>query len=208
MKRLELYFPIRKPYFITQFFGQNNLPIYKELGLLGHNGIDVACQRGTPVLAAHDGIIVYAGMDGNEGIGVVIRTNEQFLDINNQPQWFKSLYWHLINNVPVRVGQQVRIGDIIGYANSTGLSGGDHLHFGLKPQYPGENNTTWWNSENTNGYKGAIDPEQYFIKNSPFPGRNIGYISAYEIKSSLQSIAEQIKIIAESIAKFILKFKK
>ena len=205
--RLQLYFPLQKPYFITQFFGPSQLPIYKQLGMLGHNGLDCASPRGKPVLASHDGQVVYAGQDGNEGYGVVIRTLTTF-EYNGQEMFFKTLYWHLLANIPVRVGQRVRIGDIVGYADSTGLSTGDHLHFGLKPQYQGANEWTWFNAEQNNGYFGGIDPEPYLIKDKRFSNRNTDYMSSYEIKTGLQMLAEDIERLARSISNYLRRIKK
>ena len=59
----------------------------------------------------------------------------------------KTIYWHLIKEIPVKVGQKVQAGDVVGYADNTGFSTGDHLHFGLKPQEKGENDWTWVNIE-------------------------------------------------------------
>src|SRR5260370_31962867 len=59
------------------------------------------------------------------------------------------------------VGVAVKAGDLLGYADNTGLSTGDHLHFGLKPQAEAEPAGTWINVAQTNGYLGAIDPTPY-----------------------------------------------
>ena len=64
--------------------------------------------------------------------------------------------------IPVKPGQLVKAGDIIGYADNTGASTGDHLHFGIKPVYKGEKDWEWWNAEQENGFKGAIDPDPFF----------------------------------------------
>ena len=69
----------------------------------------------------------------------------------------------------------------MGTADNTGCSTGAHLHFGLKPIAQGENDWTWTNSEQTNGYFGAIDPAPYFVG-----------ISAYEFISKLETIRRQI----------------
>lgn len=161
IKKLELAYPV-KPVFITQMFGGNG-EYYRANGIDidGHNGIDFLTRRGQEVRAAHDGTVVYAGVDNKEGWGVVIRTNEP-RQYNNGEAYFKTIYWHLIPDIPVKVGQSVRVGDIIGFADSTGLSTGDHLHFGLKPQVMGENDWIWYNLEQSNGYLGAIDPYPYF----------------------------------------------
>jgi murein DD-endopeptidase MepM/ murein hydrolase activator NlpD len=161
MRKLELAYPLR-PVFITQPFGVNGEYYQKNgINIVGHNGIDMLAKRGQPVFATHDGQVVYAGMDDKGGWGVVIRTNEprQYKD---GEAFYKTIYWHLLPNISVRVGEQVRVGEVIGYADSTGLSTGDHLHFGLKPQAQGENDWTWVNLEEKNGYFGAIDPMLYF----------------------------------------------
>ena len=164
--KLELWYPVKKPGIASQGFGPSKtapdlLPMYKKLGLLAHNGIDYPLPRGTPIRAAHNGLVVYAGMDSNGGWGVVIRTQEPF-DYNNDLVFAKSIYWHLLPNIPVKVGAQVKAGDIIGYADTTGLATGSHLHFGLKPQLKVENDWTWYNVEQNNGYNGSIDPAPYW----------------------------------------------
>jgi hypothetical protein len=50
---------------------------------------------------------------------------------------------------------------------NTGQSTGDHLHFGRKPTYKGEQDWEWWNAEQENGYKGSIDPDSYFAEPMP-----------------------------------------
>ena len=164
MRRLNLFYPVKAPKgypLVSQKFGPSPLSIYKELGMKGHNGIDYPCPRGTPVRATHDGIVAYAGGDNKEGYGVVIRTIEPFAYQQGEA-YYKTIYWHLLLDIPVKVNTQVKTGDIIAYADNTGLSTGDHLHFGLKPQVKGENDWTWWNWEQENGYYGAIDPAPYF----------------------------------------------
>lgn len=160
---------------INQKFGEvANLQYYKDHGLnfIGHNGVDYGATHGTPVYATHDGIVGYAGGDAKAGIGVVLVTNEKFdspKDSNFGQTLYKTIYWHLApsdchggaHKVPVTFGQQVKKGDIIGYVNNTGLSTGDHLHFGCKQVMEGEEKWTWFNLNQNNGYSGAIDPLQF-----------------------------------------------
>src|SRR3990167_610505 len=157
--KLELWYPV-KPWFITQPFGTNG-EWYRANGIniIGHNGLDLVASHGQAVRAAHDGEIVYAGVDSKEGWGVVLRTSEPIEDV-----FYKTIYWHLIKEIPVKVGQKIKAGDLIGYADNTGFSTGNHLHFGLKPQLKGENDWTWANLEQDNGYMGAIDPNPHFNK--------------------------------------------
>ncbi len=179
--KLELYYPT-KPHYITQKFGEiSNLAYYKANGInfSGHNGIDMIAHHGQPIYASHDGVAYYE-IDGSQGHGVVIRTNQtyDYLAENGSIKqvYYKSIYWHMCDSTkepqyksPIEPfislngpGKQVKAGDLIGYADSTGLSMGDHLHFGLKTVMPGEALGTWYNVNQSNGYMGAIDPDPYF----------------------------------------------
>ena len=53
------------------------------------------------------------------------------------------MYAHL-NTISVNVGQKLKKGDIIGQTGSTGLAGGDHLHFGMLIQHTFVNPIEWW----------------------------------------------------------------
>jgi len=163
MNKLKLYLPVRDSngrFTISQQFGVNG-EYYRANGInvVGHNGLDIVCERGAPIYATHDGV-GYVGKDINEGLGVIIITNEKF-EYKNEETYFKTIYWHL-KSWNIGDGQSIKAGDCIGYADSTGFSTGDHLHFGLKPVMPGETNRQWYNIEQSNGYLGCINPINYF----------------------------------------------
>lgn len=159
--KLSLNYPLEQIR-ITQRFGENLNTFYKQMGLLGHNGIDYALVTGTPVYASHDGTVVFAGHDNASGLGIVIKTDEEF-DYNGKPTKFKSIYWHLQEgSVLVKVDEKVKAGQQIACGNNTGMSTGSHLHFGIKPIYIGEDNYTLHNIDQNNGYFGAIDPQPFF----------------------------------------------
>lgn len=167
--KLKLYNPL-KSMALTQGFGfggtdPSMLSVYQKMGLgNGHNGLDYWAIDGTPVYATHDGRVTFAGYDGSGGLGIVIRTNEEY-EYGEGKSYFKTIYWHLKkDSLVVTGGQQVKRGDKIGEADNTGMSTGSHLHFGLKPIARGENDWTWFNTEQNNGMLGAIDPTPYFLK--------------------------------------------
>lgn len=163
---LKLYWPLSEIR-VTQYFGENQTPLYKQLGLLGHTGIDLVAPDGTPVLASHDGIVTFTGEDGSGGLGVVIRTLEAFA-YKDGPSFYKTIYWHLAkNSFKVKPGDTVQAGQTIALADNTGASTGSHLHFGLKPIAQGEQDWQWDNIEQNNGYKGAIDPLPYITGYPP-----------------------------------------
>lgn len=147
---------------VNQYFGQNMVSFYAESGLKGHNGIDFYAPDSTPVYATHDGRVTFAGYDDAGGLGIVIRTNEQF-EYEGGEAYFKTIYWHLKKDtLKVTGGQSVKAGDLIALADNTGRSTGSHLHFALKPIAKGENDWIWYNLEQNNGYFGAIDPMPFF----------------------------------------------
>lgn len=167
----KIYYPV-KPNHINQSFG-NVSPVYTGMGLKGHNGIDFYATHGQPVYAAHDGFAFYE-IDSSSGHGVVIRSDTPY-DYNGQQVFFKTIYWHFCDQDkepqftspiketnPNNQGQPVKAGDLIGYADNTGVTSGDHLHFGMKIQAQNESNGAFYNLEQNNGYLGAIDPTPYF----------------------------------------------
>lgn len=177
MNKFSIFYPVDN-LVITQKFGIENtakdlIDWYKSMNLLGHNGWDFKAPHGSPVYATHDGYAFYQ-IDSKGGCGVVIRSDKAY-DYHGGSSYFKTIYWHLIDGrdepefaSPITCmdmnsdGQWVNAGDIIGYVGNTGLSTGDHLHFGIKPQLKDEINGIWYNVGQSNGYMGAIDPEPFF----------------------------------------------
>ena len=146
--------------------------------LKGHNGLDFNAPHGTPVYAAHDGMIHF-DRDAHGGEGMVLRDIVGGYD--NFKEFPVTMYWHLIGDTDAKYpspiptdGKEyhVNAGQLIGYADNTGTpyeSSGDHLHFGLFAENAFENLL-----DAGNGYDGRIDPTPYFngkyaldIQNAP-----------------------------------------
>lgn len=90
----------------------------KEGGL--HNdGINIEAERGAPVYAAENGVIVYAGGE-LKGFGNMIL-------IKHADRWVTA-YAHM-DSITAQRGQQVKMGDVIGTVGSTGSVGSPQLHF-------------------------------------------------------------------------------
>lgn len=88
-----------------------------------HNGIDIVAPCGTPVHAAAPGTVVYIGWnyaDGSDPAWIVVIAHSANL---------KTWYAHMSPQRPVRAGQHVSAGQVIGYEASTGRSTGCHLHW-------------------------------------------------------------------------------
>lgn len=111
------------PYYtLTSPFGMRLHPI---LGIYRmHNGVDMACAAGTPIYASRGGLVEVAGYQP-DGAGNYIQLNHG--------DGFRSIYMHMTNYI-VKQGEYVAPGQIIGYVGNTGLSKGNHLHFGISYQ--------------------------------------------------------------------------
>lgn len=108
-------------------YGNRVDPIYGTVKM--HEGMDFACDIGTPVYATGDGTVTAAGW--HSGYGNRIDINHGF--------GYTTRYAHL-SKISVRTGQEVKRGDLIGYSGNTGKSTGPHLHYEVRlkdvPQNP------------------------------------------------------------------------
>ncbi|MES0883526.1 M23 family metallopeptidase [Roseibium sp. SCP14] len=114
-------FLIRKPLNGGKFrsgFGMRRHPIHKYTKM--HRGVDWSAPRGTPIMAAGDGVVIKAGWSSGYGRRIELRhTNGYTTTYNHQTGFAKG----------VKEGARVTQGQIIGYVGSTGLSTGPHLHY-------------------------------------------------------------------------------
>ncbi len=103
--------------YFTAFFGPEENPFTRGFRL--HNGVDIAAQFNTPIVAAANGKVVNITFKPN-GLGNCVTLSHQY--------GFSTRYGHL-NKPVVRKGDKVARGQIIGYMGSTGNSTGTHLHY-------------------------------------------------------------------------------
>jgi murein DD-endopeptidase MepM/ murein hydrolase activator NlpD len=87
-----------------------------------HLGIDLAAPKNTPILAAQDGVVIYAGKDFH-GYGLMIMIEGH--------GGFATLYAHL-NKALAKDGQHVKRGQQIGLMGRTGRATGVNLHFEIR----------------------------------------------------------------------------
>ncbi len=110
---------------ITQKFGPTSLtlePAYEGYAHF-HQGLDIANSMYTPIHAAGDGTVIFAGWS-NYGYGFCVQ-----IDHGNG---LVTLYGHMAQQPSVAVGQHVTAGQQIGVMGSTGASTGSHLHFAVQ----------------------------------------------------------------------------
>jgi len=85
-----------------------------------HQGVDYAAGTGTPIWAAGDGKVVFAGRKGGYGNAVILQHGEKY----------STLYGHMSRfGKGIHAGTRVRQGQVIGYVGATGLATGPHLHY-------------------------------------------------------------------------------
>jgi len=85
-----------------------------------HKGVDYAAPTGTPVRAAGDGVIRFAGVMGGYGNLIEIEHTHSIT----------TVYGHLSRFAHgMRAGTHVSQGTVIAYVGMTGLATGPHLHY-------------------------------------------------------------------------------
>lgn len=118
-------------------FAQDRTYFYngQEVDRQIHLGVDLASLAQSPVPAANTGIVIFAGPLGIYGNTVLI----------DHGCGLFSMYSHL-SQIKTEVKKEVQKGDIIGNTGSTGLAGGDHLHFSVLIHGMFVNPIEWWDA--------------------------------------------------------------
>lgn len=208
-----LFYPV-KPFRISQYFGEDRVcmnsnnpkdlinketnqfcPVgYKSIytATNGHNGLDIPANMWQPVYASHDGIVSEVQTEIERGLGIgIVSNNKFFIEETGTHEYVKTRYWHFIS-MDVNLGDKVKIGDFIGYADSTGRSTGPHVHLELKPvkiigDLKGVPVVT--NILQNNSHLGAINPLPYMDN-----------ISALEFAGLVRQVAEIVARVSDFIS--------
>lgn len=102
---------------LSSYYGSRIDPITGVKGAF-HTGLDIPAPKGSAILAAADGTVIMATVNGGFGKCVKISHGSGVV----------TLYGHC-NELLVTAGQQVKKGDLIARVGTTGRSTGNHLHF-------------------------------------------------------------------------------
>jgi len=214
-----LYRPLKSQFILSQNFAENNacirtdgtgniiprykascpngyMSIYKYFGMKGHNGLDFAAKDWTPLYSALEGIVDEVSTEPSRGLGLGIVSEQEYQWISayentEGTNQIKHRYWHLAG-MNVKLGDKVKIGQVIGWVDNTGYSTGSHLHFEIKPVKDGKNILQ------DNGFFGAIDPLPLMELN----------LSAFEQQDFFAKIFIQLSDIAQQVADLLLKLGK
>ena len=165
--------------------------LYTRSGLKGHDGVDLWIVSGEEVYAATSGIVVVsqpAAENPVRGNNIELVSEDQRLFKAREAYaqvaaefYAYSCYCHL-KECLVQAGDRVDAGQLIGYADNTGTSSGDHLHFELKAV---TRESGAYKIAALNGYNGCTDPSDYI---------------ADLTEEELLSIYHRVQALEESIA--------
>lgn len=113
--------PLRYDHISSPYNLKRRHPILKRV--VPHLGIDYAASPGTPVWAAADGFVTFAGPRGANGNLVSLR----------HEGGYDTHYAHLRKIAPgIKLGTKLKQRQVLGFVGSTGRSTGPHLHFAIK----------------------------------------------------------------------------
>ena len=119
-------------------FADQRTYLYKgaEVDQQVHLGFDLASTAAAPVHPANHGRVVYAGWLGIYGNCVIV----------DHGMGLQSLYAHL-SSIDAKVGDTVDTNAMLGRSGSTGLAGGDHLHFTMLLEGNAITPIDWWSQK-------------------------------------------------------------
>lgn len=150
--------PLSPPWRVTSRYGNRKCPNCGGTGLVKgkrcakcagkgtafHPGIDFGDRpHGDPIRAPFPGVVTASAAQTSGGVYVGAGN---YVAVKIDGMAIIMLFFHL-NARSVKVGNRVKIGDIVGYNGSTGYSTGAHLHFELRNGSSGTGGKVWGNPE-------------------------------------------------------------
>lgn len=203
-----IYRPVN-PYTITQRFGEKKACIDNRTKKVfstfadnacpvgsrslyppgGHNGLDLSAAAWQYTYSPIAGVVIEKQTEIERGLGLGIVTHTpQFCAETGTYEFMKIRIWHFIQ-LEVDLGEHVTLGALIGCADNTGYSAGDHAHLEAKPVR--RVNGVWVNILQDNGSYGAIDPAPYMVP-----------MFALEAATTLQRLKERLARALEILAEY------
>lgn len=121
LQRMFLRTPFSDRVKVTSTFGYRLHPISGKWA--GHQGIDYAAPKGTPIRATAQGTVAFIGVQKGYGKVIFVEHGNAYSTVYAHQSRFKN---------GLKQGANVRKGQTIGYVGSTGTSTGPHLHYELR----------------------------------------------------------------------------
>lgn len=168
------------------------ISVYYYFGMSGHNGLDFPAKDWESVYATLEGIVTELETEPARGLGIGIVSEQEYdwddaFSNKKGTNQIKHRYWHLAG-MNVKLGDKVKVGQVIGWADNTGLSTGSHLHYEIKPVKDGVNTIQ------NNKMLGAIDPLPYLQD-----------VSAFEKQDFMAKIFLQLADLSAQIQDLLLR---
>lgn len=116
-----MVWPCPSSYTVTSAYGMRKHPILRKYKM--HTGIDIGADKGSSIVAANKGTVIMAHYDKSGGYGNMV--------VIDHGDGITTLYAHA-SKILVKVGDEVKVGQVIAKVGSTGLSTGNHLHFEVR----------------------------------------------------------------------------
>lgn len=126
-----------------------------------HRGVEFLNKFGTPVYAAGDGIVIFAGPDSRPVYSPWVDYYGNLVVIKHADDLY-TLYAHL-SKIHIQQGQSVSTGDLIGEVGQTGVAIGSHLHFEVR-------------RGDVEEYSSTQNPELWLVPDPEKSGRPLGAI--------------------------------
>ncbi len=149
-----------------------------------HHGVEFPNPSGTPVYAAGEGVVVFAGPDDTRTYSPWRNYYGNLVVIKHENDLY-TLYAHL-SKIVVAAGDQVDVGDKIGEVGSSGVAIGSHLHFEVR-------------RGNMQDYFATVNPELWLAPRPPFGVIALSIINAdgnfERAKISLEQYSSSSKLI-------------
>tara|TARA_B100001750_G_scaffold193452_1_gene164473 strand:+ start:169 stop:1194 length:1026 start_codon:yes stop_codon:yes gene_type:complete len=118
---------IKRGIYISSYYGYRNDPLHNRNQF--HSGDDFSATIGTPVKCTGDGVVLKAEFDHRLG---------NFVEIDHG-YGYKTVYGHMLGDLPVKKGDKVTRGQTIGKVGNSGRSTAPHLHYEVKYDNKTEN---------------------------------------------------------------------
>ena len=118
---------IKRGIYISSYYGYRDDPFNNSRQF--HSGDDFSATIGTPVKCTGDGIVLKAEFDHRLG---------NFVEIDHG-YGYKTVYGHMLGDLPVKKGERVERGQTIGKLGNSGRSTAPHLHYEVKYDNKTEN---------------------------------------------------------------------
>jgi murein DD-endopeptidase MepM/ murein hydrolase activator NlpD len=128
-----------------------------------HHGVEFLNKFGTPIHAAGDGVVQFAGPDKEALYSPWTNFYGNVIVIHHANEMY-TLYAHL-SKIEVQEGAEVKAGDLIGEVGQSGVAIGSHLHFEVRMGGDGKN------------YFSTQNPELWLVPNKEETGESLGAIS-------------------------------